>query len=249
MKSPLLKFFKSQHEKHEFPASGRFSNDSGFSKQKMNKPSEDAVVACFYKAFALLCVLTLAFPQWAISQEKTTSETLFKKGGSTRVGFFLEPGLHLSSAGNAGFGSISFRGGAVFNDRLSLGAIYQASVNDFRPEGLQLPNSLLDYRAAGMFLEYTVFSGKLIHATFPLIIGGVELDADSESDDLFEDIWGERNFILLEPGARLEINVSQNIRFNIGGSWRFTSAFNFWGVNQGAFMGPVATAGLKIGIF
>jgi len=185
----------------------------------------------------------------AISQEQQTKETLFKKGGSVRTGFFLEPGFHLSSAGNAGFGSISFRGGAVFNDRLSLGAIYQASVNDFRPEGFQWPNGDLDYRAAGLFLEYTVFSGKLIHATFPLIIGGGELDADSESDDLFEDIWGERNFILFEPGARLEINVSQNIRFNIGGSWRFTSAFNFWGVNQGAFMGPVATVGIKVGLF
>jgi hypothetical protein len=59
----------------------------------------------------------------------------------------------------------------------------------------------------------------------------------------------EVNFLLIEPSALLEINLLQNLRFNIGLGYRFAGDFNYGGLDQSDLSGFTAQAALKVGLW
>ena len=183
------------------------------------------------------------------AQNSDEVKTLFSGNSKIKTGFMLEPGFEYSRLGNADVASFQLRGGVVFNSRLSIGGYYAASVNELRPSDFILPGYYLDYRAGGGFVEYTLFSGKLVHATFPLMIGYAEIQADDDFDSDFPDLSAETNFLLIQPGARLELNINKFIRLNAGISYRYAGSFSYFGINQTDFNGLTGNLGLKIGIF
>ena len=83
--------------------------------------------------------------------------------------------------------------------------------------------------------------------SFPLLVGGAELEWDEGLND-FDEV-PESNFLLIEPSAPLEINLLQNLRFNVGVGYRFAGDFAYRSLTQSDISGLTAQAGLKVGLF
>ena len=153
-------------------------------------------------------VLTFWFgmqPLWAQEEEP---KTLFGDQFSlSHIGIMLDPGLQWTEIAGQNAGMFFFRGGLVFNDRLTVGGFYGQLINDIRPASFEnnLPQRAhLDSYQAGGFIEYTLFSSKLVHLTFPVSVGLMELEVDGEGRN-----WDyeETKTLFVEPRAHVEVNL------------------------------------------
>ena len=192
--------------------------------------------------FSLLLVGTLVYAQ----NEKET-ETVFKEGFGKSIGMMGALGVTPAQWGASTQALLNMRAGVVLDDKISLGGFYNLSLKDFRGEFVGAQGPLMDFRWAGGFVEYTLFADRKFHLTFPLVIGGAEIERDEES--LGASQISEANFLLIEPSALLEINILQNLRFNIGLGYRFAGDFSYGGIDQSEISGLNTQAALKIGLW
>lgn len=197
------------------------------------------------KITLLICLLLVATLTYAQNEKQT--ETVFKEGFGKSIGMMGAVGVTPAQWGASTVGLLNMRAGAVFGDKVSLGGFYNLSLNDFRGEFIGAQGPPMDFRWVGGFIEYTLFADRKFHLTFPLLIGSAEIETDEEL--LGGTVWPESNFLLIEPSALLEINLLQNLRFNIGLGYRFAEDFSYGGVNQSEISGLSAQAGLKIGLW
>ncbi|MEM8893252.1 MAG: hypothetical protein AAGC88_01665 [Bacteroidota bacterium] len=146
----------------------------------------------------------------------------------------------------SGFGSIDFkitelvdsramilgaRAGLVVNRRFLFGlAGYGIATNlefDGNPDSGQIRPLQLYGGYAGMLLGGMIAPQKMIHFSFPVLLGagGVEVSDEnffprpSDSDYSIE----RSAFFVIEPGVELEINVTRVLRLAVGGSYRWVS--------------------------
>ena len=195
----------------------------------------------------LSSIVALALCGSSLAQTTETRETLFTSGSLSKTGVMAASTLSAASWDGAAVGIWTNRAGVVFGDKLSLGGFYSMSLNDFVPESETSTGTYMDFRWGGGFVEYTVKAGKKAHLTFPLLIGGAELELDSEGDS--GPNFGESNFLLVEPAVLLELNLLQNLRFHVGGGYRIIGDFAYRGLGPSDLSGFTAQAGIKIGIF
>lgn len=132
------------------------------------------------------------------------------------------------------------------NNKFALGAFWSTSINEIVPQSETLLNVYMDYWSVGGFAEYTLFSKKLVHLTFPLYIGYGEVEMDNERGNPG---LGESNFFQVEPSALLEINLLKYMRLNIGTGYRFVGQMNYRNFNQSDISGLTGYVGLKVGLF
>jgi hypothetical protein len=198
---------------------------------------------------AVVTFVLISFGSFNLNAQTTPqAKTLLgNKNTVKNVGFILTPTFQLTSIDGSATSLFSLRGGAVFNDKLTLGGFYSLSVNQIRPKSETAPNLYMDYRAAGGFVEYTIFSNKLLHLTFPLFIGGGEIEMDNDNGSNLE--LGERNFFLIEPNVMAELNLHKHVRLNLGTGYRFVGNMNYRNMNQADISGVVGSIGLKFGFF
>ncbi|MCH6201379.1 hypothetical protein MMU07_17480 [Aquiflexum sp. LQ15W] len=200
------------------------------------------------KTIILLFALALS-TQYLRAQEK--QETLFGENLTiSKIGIMVEPGIQVTQLAGEAAGFFHFRGGLILNDKFTVGGFYGRLLNDVRPESFtnSLPDRAhLDSWTAGGFLEYTVFSNKLIHFTFPLSAGLMEVEIDDDGRDFDFD---ESKTLFVEPKALIEINLHRFARLNAGVGYRVMGSIveNAAGVPTAgnAFTFQV---GLKMGIF
>ena len=197
-------------------------------------------------AFVLITWISLGT---VFAQE--TPETLFGgKFSLSNLGIMVDPGMQFTQIAGTGAGFIQFRSGLVFNDKLTLGGFYGELINEVRPDSFSnlLPNRAhLDAYQAGGFIEYTLFSSKLVHLTFPLSLGVMEMEVDEEGRD-FD--YEETKTFFVEPGAQVEVNLHRFARLHAGIGYRIMGSEieNFPGV-PGAGNSLSVNVGLKMGLF
>ena len=179
----------------------------------------------------------------AFAQDGEQPATLF---GNGPAGFFAAPALGFATMDGSAVSLLQIRGGLTLEDRFSFGAFFQTSLNEIRPQSESLPNSYLDHWVVGGFAEYTAFSKKLVHLTFPLFIGYGEVELDGEFQD---EAYGESNFVQLEPSALLEVNLHANVRFNAGVGYRMLSSMTYRNLTATDLEGFTGFVGLKVGLF
>ena len=146
----------------------------------------------------------------------------------------------------SGASLFNLRGGLSLKDKFSFGAYLSTSLNEIRPQSETLPNIYMDYWTVGGFAEYTLFSKKLVHLSFPLYVGYGEVQMDNEIGDVG---LGESNFLKVEPSALLEINLHKYVRFHVGAGYRFVGSMNYRNLNQADLSGLTGYVGLKFGLF
>ncbi|HSW67079.1 MAG TPA: hypothetical protein VLH16_00710 [Bacteroidales bacterium] len=199
------------------------------------------------RTLTFIVALVFLFQMEATTQNHDEVQTLFnKKDLHKEIGFSVTPGFALTEMDGATASLFHIRGGINFSDKITLGGFYNTSLNEIHPKSETLPEIYMDYWSLGGFLEYTIFSRKLIHATFPILIGGGEVEMDDEWGD---NGLGESNFFLVEPIALLELNLHKYVRFNIGAGYRFIGEMNYRNFNHQDISGPTGYIGLKFGLF
>jgi hypothetical protein len=197
----------------------------------------------YYLAF---CTLSLSMASVVHAQEKNY-ESLTNSNGGFKPGFTINPSFNYSSVGKGDLFSFNIAGGLVFKDIWTVGAFYNTSVNNFRPEKLIVPDAYADVRYGGLHLEYTVHANKVFHLSFPLQFGfgEIELDTDNEQSSSF----GEEKFWVINPGVMGEVNIHPNVRLQAGLNYRFATSFDYQNLDASDISGLVFQVGLRAGIF
>jgi hypothetical protein len=189
------------------------------------------------------------FSSNSFAQDNNEAKTLFGSGNMISkkdLGFFVAPSYGLTQMDGSATSLFNLRGGISLKDKFSFGTYFNTSLNQIRPKSETLPNIYMDYWSVGGFAEYTMFSKKVVHLTFPLYVGYGEVQMDNENGDTG---LGEANFLKVEPSALLEINLYKYIRFNIGAGYRFIGQMNYRNFNQSDISGLSGYIGLKLGLF
>ncbi len=197
----------------------------------------------------LIIACMFFFNPIARAQESREAKTLFGSGtpiNTKELGFFVAPSIGFTQMDGSAASLFNLRGGVNVKDRFSVGAYFNTSLNEIRPESETLPNVYMDYWTVGGFTEYTLFSKKMVHLSFPLYVGYGEVQMDNENG---EARLGEANFFQVEPSALLEVNVHKYVRFNLGAGYRFVGQMNYRNFNQSDLAGITGYVGLKFGLF
>lgn len=177
------------------------------------------------------------------AQEEPATETLFSGLELNSIGAMAEGWYGLSQLGTSDAHLLGARAGVVFNNQLTLGGFFQQSVNQIDPKDDLLPNDVyLDFWTAGGFLEYTLAPTKLVHLSFPLYVGYGEVQLDDTPGEI--DL-GEANFLVIEPGALMQINLLESLKFNLGAGYRFTSDVTYGAFDQNDIQGLRFHCGLR----
>jgi hypothetical protein len=154
-------------------------------------------------------------------QAQESPETLFEgKVSFSNIGVFVDPGFQITQVSEEGAGLFLLRGGVSFNDKLSVGGFYGQMISDIRPasfENILPPRAYVDAFQAGGFVEYTLNASKMLHFTFPLAFGVMEMEVDEEGRD-FD--YEETKTFFVEPGAQLEVNLHRFARLHAGVGYR-----------------------------
>lgn len=201
-----------------------------------------------FTLFGILCALLLHAPLMA-QEERTQSNTLFDSGtliSKEHIGFFVAPGYAFTQMDGSAASMFHVRGGFSYKDKLAAGAFYNVSINEITPESELLNNIYMDHWSIGGFVEYTAFSKKMVHLSFPLYVGVGEVQMDNQSGDAR---LGESGFFQVEPSALLEINLHKFVRFNVGAGYRIVGDMRYRNFDQSDISGLTGYVGLKIGLF
>jgi hypothetical protein len=201
----------------------------------------------FIKSAAYLLFFTNTAGLFA--QENRDAQTLFGAGsGVTKkdVGFMLAPSLGFSAIDGSTASVFNLRSGITIKDQVGFGAYFNVGLNEIRPQSETINGIYMDYWTVGGFMEYTLFSKKLVHLTLPLYMGYGEIEMDSERQNIR---LGEANFLQIEPSVLMELNLTRHLRFNAGIGYRWTGPVNYRNLNQDALAGFTGNVGLKMGVF
>ncbi len=100
-------------------------------------------------------------------------------------------------------------------------------INEFHYEPLLDREVALAGGYGGLYIEPILMPRYPVHLSFPVLFGAggisyVSKEANN-NNNLIED---SEAFLIVEPAAELELNLSRNFRFAISASYRFPTAFN-----------------------
>lgn len=209
----------------------------------------------------------LLLPEMAISQttddnkpEKKNllriddgTETLANKKGG--FGGFLEmntmPTFFNNQPALMAGGGVSL----VFGHSLNLGFAGYGLVSDIHSNTLDSAGNFYHLQTGfgGLVIEPVLFSKKLVHVTFPVLlgIGGTSLTRESIYDEsTYNDQWlNPEMYFVARPGVNIEINLLRILRLDMGVNYRFTSGYQMENSTPSMLNGWSGNIGLKIGWF
>jgi len=238
-KSPSIKLFWKTRYVDWYSKNNQCSNVLSFQTFFM-------ISKTLFSSFLFAAVI---FSNNVYSQSNDEPRTLFgnnQKIDAKSIGFFVAPSVGVTSFDRSASALFHARGGFCFKSRFTLGGYYAVSMNEIYPQSETIPFIYMDYWSAGGFVEYTVWSKKLVHLTLPVSLGISEVQMD---DSFGAAGLGEAKFFQIEPSAMVELNLHKYVRLNAGAGYRFVSNMNYRNFNQNDVSGLTGYLGLKIGLF
>lgn len=191
---------------------------------------------------------TLSSQEKKESKDESETKTLFKGGVSPKIKSF---GLSFSPL--VQFGQLGPQQGGVLalhlNDKWEIGASFLGSMrhrNEFYSHDLRQNFSALS-------LAYTPHANKLIHLSFPLMIGVIRYQDETMLANMpspggrYDNFYGRngRNAFGLQPGINAELNVHKYIRLFAGANYRLAIGNE----EIPELSGLSGQVGLKVGFF
>jgi hypothetical protein len=134
-----------------------------------------------------------------------------------------------------GYSVIDNRNAVLFGGRFgwlashSIGIGFGATgfMNEFRYEPLLERDAALAGGYGGLYIEPILFARFPVHLSFPILFGagGISYIAkeNSQNNNMIEN---SDAFLLLEPAAEIELNLTRFCRIALGASYRFPTSFN-----------------------
>jgi len=219
-----------------------------------------------------ITLFTLFLSSQMIAQNDTTSTTISSgiDTSSSTISSKEEPYKSNSIFGSGelvgGFGALSIKGsrvddtdvllmgvkgGFVLGHNLNIGLAGYGFVTQMNLQD----KGFLKYGGGygGLYFEPVIWSDKVVHLAFPVIIGGGGMGSyiNYSGNDPYEDIYVQdvSGFFVFEPGAMVEINIIKNIRLDLGGTYRLTYGLDLPNVSNDVLNNWTVECTLKIGAF
>jgi hypothetical protein len=210
-----------------------------------------------------ILMMFLILPFSGISQENEDKKKPFRSNDTETLanrkggfGGFLEmntmPTYLNNQPGLIAGGGFSL----VFGHSLNLGFAGYGLISDIHSNNIDSAGNFYHLQTGygGMTIEPVLFSKKLIHVTFPVLlgIGGTSLTSQSIYDEntYEEDAWlNPEMFFIARPGVNIEINLLRILRLDLGVNYRFTSGYDMQNVSSSMLNGWSGNIGLKLGWF
>jgi hypothetical protein len=107
----------------------------------------------------------------------------------------------------------------------------------------------------GLLLEPILFPRFPVHLSFPTIagVGGIAYTTSYQPDNSLEyydtRVEDAQSYLIVEPGAELELNIVKFFRLALGVSYRFTTDIDWIYTNQNVLDGWNAEISFKFGKF
>jgi len=107
---------------------------------------------------------------------------------------------------------------------------------------------------AGLVIGGKVFSKEIVHLSIPIILGGGGVQVSDQNffpDDLRDtEFTIERStFFVVEPGAELEINLTNNLRLAFGATYRYVKEVQLRNLEDEDLINWSGMVSLKFGRF
>ena len=208
----------------------------------------------------LLSIFTLASIV-AFSQADSTKremQTLFKN--KRTVGGYLGLSTRYSNLNNSEAlltgGELSLVVGQAFN----FGIERYGLINPIKTSTklTDTTNAFLNMGYGGFHLEPVLFSKKMVHVTFPVLLGAGGLTETKSSyleENFNEQDYDSNNlvstdfFMVAEPGVMLEMNFFRFMRLGAGVSHRFVGGVGVSGLSNNDLSGWSGQMSLRLGWF
>ncbi len=200
----------------------------------------------------------LLLPAFAVAQEDDdTIEILF--GDAQGIRAFA--GIHFDATRlNDQFtGLLGGTAAFSFSRKLNIGVTGQWLVNDVitRNQSSEEQDLFYELGYGGLLVEPTFFSGKKVHFTVPIVLGGgvIEeyryLTPSAINGDNFEDTeyYHKDHFFFVEPGLAAELNLTRFLRLSIAGVYRWAPGLNLPNTSTDALDQFSLRIGLRTGWF
>ncbi|HBC45669.1 MAG TPA: hypothetical protein DCZ43_01345, partial [candidate division Zixibacteria bacterium] len=192
----------------------------------------------------LTLILALTIP--VLAQDQTLLGNDISHGG------FGGPVAKFTNIDNQFGVLVGGRGGWIINHSLILGGGGYGLVQDNINRRYLGPDEK-QYLTMGYFgamLEYDIHPSRLVHTSIIMLIGGGELNQATRHHDSI-DINGatKDNFFVCEPEINVTLNLVNFMRLGIGGSYRFVSGVESFGLTNSDIAGPAASLTLRFGNF
>ncbi|MBL7816832.1 MAG: hypothetical protein JNL70_17555 [Saprospiraceae bacterium] len=191
------------------------------------------------------------------SQAQDTTQTLLKLIKPQTLGLYIAPEMGYGQVRGSLTNIGGMSGMLIVNKKWAIGLTSQmVTSRNFVPSAIS-PNYM---RAAWMGgkIEYTLKPDKLMHVSFPLMVGMGRASADSLTYK-----WGRRDdwydvrnanssrFVVVQPGINVEMNLIRFAKLYVGASYRLSfltdDATTLLPANS--LQGYDIHAGLRLGLF
>jgi hypothetical protein len=191
-----------------------------------------------------------------LSLQAQQNQTIFKSNGIRKSGGYGAISNKFTRI-NGQFANINeVYGGWYVNRSFLIGIAGGATTNRIAvPDANKIWNGermTYQYGQFGLMTEYVVGSTKKVHFAVNLLTGaGFILQYDRGDYDNWED-YDSRNpnfFFLMEPGAQVELNLTNWMRFSPGVSYRRAFGSNSKGLSDEDLSGVSANITFKFGRF
>jgi hypothetical protein len=214
------------------------------------------------KTIITTVLLTLFACAMGYSQTENNEDevnTLF--GSSAKVtGWWIDLNNSYSKLNGQNAHMPGISGGVIMNNNLKIGFLGKSltchetylQFDDIYDEPVYLVGG-----HGALYLEYSPIDKKVVHLSFPFIIGGG--GAEYMSQDLYPEIKDEGEidycrkqmstspYWIVEPGANIEINVTGFMRLYGGYSYRWMMGLDLENTSSKAFNGSNFNFGIRFG--
>lgn len=152
-------------------------------------------------------------------------------------------------------------GGIIIDQKIAIGL---GGYGFFKNDYLQIPESNEKYNLEGSYggiiIEPIIGARKMIHLTFPILFGNgtiayrsdvkqFEKNNDNKETTTKHKVLDRTKFLMIEPKINAEINLSKNILFGIGVSYRHTSKLDLAHTSTSFLNGFNTGFSLRLGNF
>lgn len=171
-------------------------------------------------------------------------------GDPVRHGVYATPVLKFGAFGPRSEGSliVGAQGGWILDHKYVLGlGVYGLSTSIKAEERWEIAGLITIFNYGGLMLSYIHHSYRLVHAETTMLIGVGEVNYRDE------DYWAKYpkgdNFIVIEPGINLILNVTRNLRAGMGLGYRHVERVNIIGMDRSDVSGVNFNLLLQVGYF
>lgn len=119
------------------------------------------------------------------------------------------------------------RFGWIASHSLGVGIGATGFINEFHYEPSIDREVFLAGGYGGLYIEPILMPRYPVHLSFPLLLGAGGISYVSKEADLNNNLIEDSEaFLMIEPGAELELNLTRFFRFAVGASYRFPTSFD-----------------------